>query len=141
MNIEIDTNSAFGARAERRLREDAIIWLTTVSASGQPHPRPVWFWWDGERILIFSKPHTYKVDHIRSNPRVALNLDGDGRGGDIIVLLGEARIAGQDPDQEKIAAYLRKYEQGLRRIGMTAEQFRESYSVPIWIAPRRLRGH
>jgi len=141
MSVRIDTSTAFGARVKRRLEEETIIWLTTVSASGQPHPRPVWFWWDDERFLIFSKPDTYKIVHIRSNPRVALNLDGDGKGGDIIVLLGEALIAGQDPVHETITAYLGKYEQGLRRLGTTAEQFMASYSVPIWITPHGLRGH
>lgn len=141
MSIEIDTSTEFGARVKRRLEQETIIWLTTVASSGYPQPRPVWFWWDGERILILSRTEGYKVIHIRTNPKVSLNLDGDSRGGDIIVILGEAEIADELPNDEQISAYLQKYEGGLKRISMTAQQFRNSYSVAIWITPQKLRGH
>ncbi len=32
-----------GARAERRLREEEIAWLTTVRSDAQPQSVPVWF--------------------------------------------------------------------------------------------------
>ena len=48
----IDPDTEFGARVERRLREDVIGWLVTVSADGTPQPNPVWFVWDGETALI-----------------------------------------------------------------------------------------
>jgi PPOX class probable F420-dependent enzyme len=31
------------AEAARRLREEPIIWLTTVTGAGQPQSTPVWF--------------------------------------------------------------------------------------------------
>ena len=46
---------------EQWLAEDLIIWLTTVDPSGRPHSVPVWFWWDGEQITIFSQPETRKA--------------------------------------------------------------------------------
>ena len=47
MSQLIDTSTPFGARAERRLREEVIAWLVTVSRSGTPLPVPVWFLWEG----------------------------------------------------------------------------------------------
>jgi hypothetical protein len=38
-------------RVAQRLREDAVIWLTTVAANGTPQPNPVWFLWDGHSVL------------------------------------------------------------------------------------------
>ena len=37
----IDTMTEFGARVERRLREEPVIWLTTVRDDLLPQPSPV----------------------------------------------------------------------------------------------------
>ena len=54
----LDTTTEAGGRAERRLREEQIIWLTTVRSDGQPQSVPVWFFWDGEKFLICSRKYT-----------------------------------------------------------------------------------
>ena len=69
--MKLDTTSEFGARVERRLGRDLIAWLTTVSPSGTPQPSPVWFLWDRETFLIYSRPDTPKLRNIRSRPTVA----------------------------------------------------------------------
>ncbi len=139
--MKLDTTTDFGQRVERRLRDETIGWLTTVGADGTPQPSPIWFFWDGQTILIYSQPNTAKLRNIERNPRVALNLDGDGRGGDIVVLTGEARVDREAPAAADHAEYLEKYRQAIERIGMTPEQFAASYSVPIRLTPAKLRGH
>ena len=42
----LDTTTEAGGRAERRLREEQIIWMTTVRSDGQPQSVPVWFFWE-----------------------------------------------------------------------------------------------
>ena len=37
----LDTTTDAGARAQRRLQEEEIAWLTTVRADGQPQSVPV----------------------------------------------------------------------------------------------------
>ena len=139
--ITIDTSTEFGARVERRLREETIGWQTMVGADGTPQPSPVWFLWDGETVLVYSRPGTPKLRNIEGNPRVSLNLHADGRGGDIVVLTGEARIDGAAPPADAVPAYLAKYREAMGRIGMTPEAFAAAYSVPIRMTPTRLRGH
>ena len=139
--MQIDTGSEFGARAVRRLTDDTIGWLTTVSADGTPQPSPIWFLWDGETVLIYSQPNTPKLRHIAANPRVSLNLDGNGRGGDIVILTGEARIDDAAPSSAALPSYQAKYAAGIRQLGMTADSFAQAYSVPIRFTPAKLRGH
>jgi PPOX class probable F420-dependent enzyme len=139
--MQIDTSTEFGQRVERRLREDRLIWLTTVAADGTPQPSPVWFLWDGDSILIYSRPSAPKLRHIERQPKVALNLDGDGQGGDIVIVTGEAVIAADAPPAHRVPEYARKYAWGFDRLKMTAEQFAQAYSVPIRIRPTKLRGH
>ena len=137
----IDGNTEFGQRVARRLAEEQIGWLTTVDSTGTPQPRPVWFLWQDNSLLIYSRPGTRKLEHIVRNPRVSLNLDGDGRGGDIVVLTGVAEIDLQAPPANQLPAYVEKYRAGFERIGMTAPAFAQVYSVAIRVHVDKLRGH
>lgn len=86
----IDESSEFGARVARHLREEIVVWLTTVTASGAPLPRPVGFVWDGgEDVSVYSQTGA-RIRNIARNPRVTLNFGGDGEGGDIVILSGIA---------------------------------------------------
>ena len=88
----IDQSTEFGARVARHLREDVVVWLTTVTPAGAPLPSPVWFLWDGaESVVMYSMPSA-RIRNVEANPRVALNFAGDGRGGDIVVLSGKATV-------------------------------------------------
>ena len=137
----IDTSTEFGQRAERRLREEWLIWLTTVDAEGTPRPIPVWFLWDGsESVLIYSRPSTPKLRAIARNPRVSLHLDGNGKGGDIVVARGVAGIS-DDPPAHEIPDYVEKYRPRLEFNRWTPEEFASMYSVPIRIGLTRIRGH
>lgn len=139
--VTIDENTEFGQRVRRRLEEEEVIWLTTVSASNSPHPRPVWFTWDGEAFHIYSRPDTHKLEHIEANPDVALNFDSDGAGGDIVVFQGTAEIREDLPRADEDAAYVEKYRESMKHLGMSPKDFAESYSVPIRAKPDYLRGH
>ena len=134
-------DSDFGRRVERRLRDDVIAWLTTVRRDGLPQPSPIWFLRDGDELLIYSRPATQKLRNIARSPLVSVHLDGDGRGGDIVVVSGEARIAEDGPPAHEVAAYVEKYAPGFARLRMTAEQFAQTYSVAIRVRPTGLRGH
>ena len=139
--MKIDVGSEFGRRADRRLRDELIYWLVTVDPDGTPQPSPVWALRDGETFLVYSQPDTPKLQNIASRPRVALHLDGDGRGGDVVVVTGEARIDSGALPADRVEAYVVKYRDGMRRIGMTPESFARAYSVAIRVTPTRLRGH
>ncbi|MCG8351621.1 MAG: TIGR03667 family PPOX class F420-dependent oxidoreductase [Chloroflexales bacterium] len=137
----LDTTTEFGARVVRRLNDEQIIWLTTVDSQQMPQPVPVWFLWDGATFLIYSQPNTPKLRNIARNPQVALHLDGDGRGGNIVVLTGTAQIIDSAPLATDAPVYLEKYREGIKRIQMTPESFAQSYSVTVRVTPTRVRGH
>lgn len=136
-----ETATEYGQRVDRRLQQERIIWLTTIDGQNRPQPRPVWFLWDGDTFLIYSRPATAKLRHILHNSSVALNLDGDGMGGDIIVITGTANIDKASPPAEAVPEYVEKYNSGFERIGMTAAQFTEVYAVAVRVTPTSLRGH
>jgi len=139
--MKIDTKSEFGKRAARRLKDELIYWLVTTGSDGTPQPSPVWALWDGETFLIYSQPDTPKLRNVASRSGVALHLDGDGKGGDIVILTGDARVDREAPPADRVPEYIAKYREGIRRIGMTPESFARAYSVAVRVTPRHLRGH
>ena len=137
----IDESTEFGARAARHLREEIVVWMTTVTPGGAPVPRPVWFIWDGaESVVMYSQPKL-RIRNLAGNSRVALNFDGDGDGGDIVVLSGTAAVDRALPAAKDDPAYLAKYDEHIARIGMTPDTFVREYSVPVRIRLTGLRGY
>lgn len=137
----IDEGTEFGARVARRLREEEVAWVTTVSPSGAPLPRPVWFLWDGaDSVLVYSRRGA-RIRNIQANPRVTFSFDGDGRGGDIVVLTGRAGVERKASGPDVDEAYLVKYGGHLERLGMTLDDFAARFSVPVRIRFFRLYGH
>jgi PPOX class probable F420-dependent enzyme len=137
----LDLDSEFGARAERRLRDEQVIWLVTVAPDGTPQPSPVWFLWDGQSFLLFSQPGKPKLRNIQHNPRVTLHLDGDGRGGNIIVIIGRAELLSGPVASEHTDALLDKYRATIAAMGTTPEALAADYSVPFRVTPTNVRGH
>ena len=137
----IDESTEFGARVARHLRDDIVVWLTTVTPAGAPLPAPVCFIWDGaETVTMFSAPGA-RVRNIEANPRVTLNFGGNGRGGDIVVIAGRASAERDAPSAAESEAYLAKYDDHIERIGMTPATFAAHYEVPVRVSLACVRGH
>ena len=136
----IDFTTRFGRTVDRRLRRETIIWLTTVDRDSRPQPRPVWFYWDGTTILIFSQPGAAKLRHLAANPNVALNLNSDPDGGTITVLLGKATLSKRPVHEAVLEAYRKKYRKAIVEMGTTPDQMLAEYSAAIQVRPIALRG-
>lgn len=138
----IDLSTDFGARAERRLREDRIGWLVTVGADGTPQPNPVWFSWDGESLLIYSEPAQAKLTHIERNSNVALHLDSRDSGDDIVIVLGRASLDPSAPAVDQNPHYVTKYRTEMDRLKLgTPTVMAATYSAVIRVLPRKVRGY
>ncbi|MGN6795332.1 MAG: TIGR03667 family PPOX class F420-dependent oxidoreductase [Streptosporangiaceae bacterium] len=127
------------AAADARLRQETIIWLTTVDAGGQPQSSVVWFLWDGAEFLIYGSADGKKTRNVQANPRVGLNLDGDGQGGGVVVIEGTARIDPQGPPADAVADYVAKYGQRIDSYGWTPAGFARDYPHVIRVTPTRAR--
>lgn len=135
---EIDPKDARGSEVIDRLKGDRVGWLTTVSADGTPQTSPIWFLWRGDDILVYSL-ESPRARNVESHPRVSLNLDGNGMGGDIVVIEGTAVIDAEHPQCVDDPDYLAKYKPVMDDYGWTPEWFAERYCVPILIKPTKFR--
>jgi PPOX class probable F420-dependent enzyme len=135
----LDTTTEAGARADRRLREEIMIWLTTVRSDGQPQSVPVWFLWAGETFLIYSQPGRQKLKNIGRNARVGLHLNANDRGGDVVRAEGTAEVVQDIPPASEVGEYLEKYRESIARIGFDPDGFARAYSVALRVTPDRWR--
>lgn len=135
-----DTRTDFGARVARRLREEPVIWLTTVGADGTPQPNPVWFLWDGQRFLIYSRADATRLAHIRVRPRVSLHFNSDDHGDDIVIFSGDAELVEGVPPADQHAEYMAKYQRRMVRVSGTTQDFAAQYPVTIHVTPTKARG-
>ena len=137
---KIDFSTEFGRRVAEQLKSEQVIWLTTVGPGNTPQPRPVWFWWDGASVLIYSKPKAFKLRHIRRYPNVSLHFNSDPEANEVAVIVGRASVVRTAPAANEHKEYLRKYRKAIANLGMAAKDFGEGYSVAIVVTPARLRG-
>jgi PPOX class probable F420-dependent enzyme len=129
--------------AERRLRDEQEIWITTVRSDGQPQASPVGFLWDGSEFLILSQPNTAKVRNVMGNPKVALHLDiaRGGETGGVLTLEGVAALDPHPLGAAEASAYVRKYEDVLRSQQLTADELFAEHSAVLRVRPTRARAH
>ena len=138
--VRLDTSTDRGKHVEGRLRDNIIAWLTTVRPSGQPDSVPIWFWWDGDSIVIYSRPDKTKLHNLEQNPRVTLTIDDTKGGGDVIRVEGTARHVPDYPGPNEIPPFAAKYADGIQRIGYgDAKKFGDIYSAAIVVTPTKYR--
>jgi PPOX class probable F420-dependent enzyme len=135
----LEPNDSEHAKAEERLRSDIIVWLTTITASGQPQSTPVWFLWEDGTFLIYSRPGMPKLDNIAANPKVALHLRGTEVGDEIATFDGTAELPTGQPPADQVPDYVAKYREQMKRNDWSPARFAELYSEPIRVTPTEAR--
>ena len=135
--FRLDPADADQAKALERLSTNTVMWLTTVSPELQPQPSAVWFWWDGETILVYSR-ETARLRNISANPRVSLNFDSERDGDDLSIFYGLAGVDAEGPPAKDVAGYRARYAERVPLLGMNWDTFSASYHVPLRI---RLTGY
>ncbi len=123
------------------LRDDPVVWRSSVQPDGRPHVVPVWFHWDGERIVAFSKPGARKVDNLRDEPRVMLAVGTPGPDFEVELIEATAELPDRPATELIPEGFAAKYRELLRRAGLTAQRFAEVYSQPIVLKPTRFLGY
>ncbi|GAA1211869.1 pyridoxamine 5'-phosphate oxidase family protein [Pseudonocardia alaniniphila] len=136
-------------RAEHRLRDQTVIWLTTVSPDGQPQTSLVGYAWHDTTFVILSRPGAPKVRNLRANPKVALHLDldGDAENHSVLTIEGIAALSFAPPGESaplsasETSAYVEKHLESMRWAGVTPEETFADFSAVIRVTPVRARSY
>ena len=133
-----DPASSKDTRTDQQLRTEPIIWLAMTRPDGRPHLVPVWFWWDGASVLIFSEPDKQKVRNLRHSPHAMLALDTADQGEDVVMIVGEAELLVEPSGAVMPPGFADKYAALFARLGSSAPEMAARYSQPIRVTPSKL---
>jgi PPOX class probable F420-dependent enzyme len=136
----METTALAATRIRRFLEQEPVVWLSTVRPDGRPHLVPVWFWWDGQALLVFSKPDAQKVRNLRANPSVMLALGDAEDDFDVGMVEGRAELLDRSSAELLPPGHFAKYARQLEAIGLEADTYAATYSQVIRIVPDRALG-
>jgi PPOX class probable F420-dependent enzyme len=136
----METTTLAAARIRRFLEREPVVWLSTVRPDGGPHLVPIWFSWDGEALLIVSKPDAQKVRNMRENASVMLALGDVENDFDIGLIEGRAELLDRPSREVLPASHFEKYAERLAAIGMSPDDYVATYSQVIRIVPNDFLG-
>ena len=122
-------------RALPMLESAHTVWLSTVGGDHAPHLVPTWFLWDGEALLVFSRPGAVKVRNLRRHPRLMIALGEPDQ--DFAVSLIEARATLLPGPAQVPDAFFAKYRRPLAATGLDDETYRRTFTQAIRIVPTR----
>lgn len=117
------------------LAAERVVWLSTVRPDGLPHLVPTWFLWDGDALLVYSKPDAVKVRNLRANPRLMVALGRPEH--DFAVGLIEATAELEPHDDGVPDAFFAKYAADLAAAGLERAAFCATYTQTVRILPTR----
>ena len=138
VRLALEADSAAWAR--QHLAEDVVGWLTTVAPDGRVQSSPVSFLWDGETVLIYSKPDGLKLRNIAANQQVSFGLNTDKYGDHILVIEGTAEVDAAAPAWSDNPAMVAKFREPLEHWELDPAETSRDFSVAIRIRPTRIRA-
>lgn len=128
------------ARVEHFLHTEEVLWLSTFGTDGFPGLVPIWFSWDGEAILVVSKPNAEKVADMRATPRVMIALGDAEEDFDVGLIEARAELPDTPADRFLPESHWTKYAADLASIGLTREEYVRTYSQAVRLVPVRFLG-
>jgi PPOX class probable F420-dependent enzyme len=144
MTTLLNADDPIHAKALRMLDDDLIAWFVTTARDGSPRAVPVWFLWQGGRMVVMSEPETGKVAAIRRGAPVLMHLQAGGPfGDDVVILHGTAEVAEQSMSEWLAAnreAFVDKYDEAIDSYGAPMDAIAEKYSTVIVFTPTRVQA-
>lgn len=90
------------------LDKPALAHVATVTPAGGPRTSPMWFEWDGERILLSHTKARAKYRDVQANGRIALSIADPDDPYRYLEIRGPVEIE-DDPDKTLIHRLSKKY--------------------------------
>lgn len=127
--------AAFDAKAEAFLKGTHFAKIATVKKDGSPHVTPIWYMYEGGKLIVNTTTDRVKFRNIQRDPRVSFLIDD---GYPYLMVLGNARVATErdaNKDIETLAIRYTGVEAGKKS---TRERYWKQPRVSLEITPERI---
>jgi PPOX class probable F420-dependent enzyme len=91
------------------LRKPNPAVITTLRRDGQPVSAATWYLWDDGRVLVSMDEGRKRLEHLRGDPRVALDVLDDSDWHTHLSITGHVEEMREDPDLAGIDRLARQY--------------------------------
>jgi PPOX class probable F420-dependent enzyme len=109
--------------------------LATLNKSGSPQLTPIWYMYDGGKIIINTAAGRVKHRNVLRDPRVALLVDEEYR---YVSISGRARVAKERDPNKDIETLAMKYTGEQKGRKAARETYWKQERVSIEIVPERV---
>ena len=117
------------------LKIRALGHLASVDSNNRPQVNPVWFIWDGDRILLSMKAETQKHRNLRANPYVAISVSDPANPARYLEVRGKVVDFELFENLSWVNQLARKYTGADYAFGSDGEQrFKVSVEIESWTA-------
>ena len=103
-----DSQAVVPASYHDVLAAPALAHVATIGPDGAPQSTPVWFDWDGARLLLALAPGRQKMRNLRRDPRLAVSMVDPSNPIRYLEVRGRATFEA-DPDRSLLTRLVRKY--------------------------------
>ncbi|MDQ3982609.1 MAG: PPOX class F420-dependent oxidoreductase [Actinomycetota bacterium] len=90
------------------LEKKGIAHVATVTPSGRPRTSPMWYEWDGEKVLLSHTKGRAKYRDVLAHPQIALSITDPDDPYRYIEIRGPVEVE-DDPDKTLIHRLAKKY--------------------------------
>jgi hypothetical protein len=119
--------------AQELLQSTIPARLAYIGLDGSPRVVPIWFHWDGNRVVLGTPPTAPKIKALVKNPMVALTIDTNNWPHRVLQMRGKAEVATVEGLIPEYVASAKRYfgdEQGQA----WTEQIKKMFSRMVRIA-------
>ena len=103
-----DSTAVVPASYHDLLASTALAHVATIGPDGALQTSPVWFNWDGARLLLALVPERQKLRNLRRDPHVAVSMIDPANPFRYLEIRGRATFE-SDPDSSVVTRLVRKY--------------------------------
>ena len=128
-----------GEQRKRFLEGRHVAVLATIGSQGEPVLTPIWYVYEGRRILMRTSKDSVKARNIERDPRVTVCVQDEAAPYRSVTIHGQAVLEGEH--QELGARIARRY---LGRVGgmayqrVAADQVQQAEEVTIAVTPDKV---
>jgi PPOX class probable F420-dependent enzyme len=122
------------------LNHVTVARVCTHNKNGSIHAAPVWFYYEGGKIIFGTPDESVKANNIRRDNHVTVLVDDEGPPTRGVIIYGEAEISDEDMDEIALKVFNRRMD-NQRALEYREGLFKLTKWVAVIITPKQIASY